>query len=112
MQFGAHGTTFGGNPLAAAVANVALAKLDSPAIRANVERQSQALRAGLQALHAQHALFAEIRGRGLMLGAQLAPAFAGRAAEILDAAAEPALLLWQAGPAEIGNARGREKGRE
>src|SRR3546814_16574240 len=98
MQFGAHGTTFGGNPLAAAVANVALAKLDSPAIRANVERQSQALRAGLQALHAQHALFAEIRGRGLMLGAQLAPAFAGRAAEILDAAAEHGLLLLQAGP--------------
>src|SRR3546814_14324208 len=53
MQLGAHGTTLGGDPLAAAVANVALAKLDSPAIRANVERQSQALRAGLQALHAQ-----------------------------------------------------------
>jgi acetylornithine/N-succinyldiaminopimelate aminotransferase len=98
LQFGAHGTTFGGNPLAAAVANVALEKLDSPAVRANVERQSQALRAGLQALHQQHALFAEIRGRGLMLGAQLAPDVAGRAAEILDAAAEHGLLLLQAGP--------------
>jgi acetylornithine/N-succinyldiaminopimelate aminotransferase len=98
MQFGAHGTTFGGNPLAAAVANVALAKLDSPAIRTNVERQSQALRSGLQALDARHGLFAEIRGRGLMLGAQLAPALAGRAAEILDAAAEHGLLLLQAGP--------------
>lgn len=98
LQFGAHGSTFGGNPLAAAVANVALAKLDSPAVRANVERQSQALRTGLQALHEQHALFAEIRGRGLMLGAQLAPDLAGRAAEILDAAAEHGLLLLQAGP--------------
>lgn len=98
MQFGAHGTTFGGNPLAAAVANVALTKLDSPAIRANVERQSQTLRTGLQTLHAQHALFTEIRGRGLMLGAQLVPALAGRAAEILDAAAAHGLLLLQAGP--------------
>lgn len=98
LQFGAHGTTFGGNPLAAAVANVALEKLDSPAVRANVERQSQALHTGLQALHEQHALFAEIRGRGLMLGVQLAPDLAGRAAEILDAAAEHGLLLLQAGP--------------
>jgi len=98
LQFGAHGTTFGGNPLAAAVANVALRKLDSPAIRANVERQAQALRDGLQALHERHALFAEVRGRGLLLGAQLAPAFAGRAAEILDAAAAHGLLLLQAGP--------------
>ncbi len=98
LQFGAHGTTFGGNPLAAAVANVALKKLDSPAVRVNVERQSQALRAGLQALHEQHALFTEIRGRGLMLGAQLVPDVAGRAAEILDAAAEHGLLLLQAGP--------------
>src|SRR5579863_2568284 len=36
MQFGAHGTTFGGNPLAAAVARVALRKLSSAEIAANV----------------------------------------------------------------------------
>ncbi|HXP02139.1 MAG TPA: acetylornithine transaminase, partial [Luteibacter sp.] len=32
MQFGAHGTTFGGNPMGAAVARVALAKIASPAV--------------------------------------------------------------------------------
>src|SRR3546814_15060221 len=88
LQFGAHGTTFGGNPLAAAVANVALEKLDSPAVRANVERQSQALRTGLQALHEQHALFVEIRGRGLMLGAPLATDLGGGGEEILGANTE------------------------
>ena len=36
MQFGAHGTTFGGNPLAAAVARVALRRLGSAEIAANV----------------------------------------------------------------------------
>src|SRR5690606_31132470 len=50
MQFGDHGTTFGGNPLAAAVARVALRKLASPTIMANVSRQSAALRSGLEAL--------------------------------------------------------------
>jgi acetylornithine/N-succinyldiaminopimelate aminotransferase len=98
MQFGAHGTTFGGNPLAAAVARVALRKLASRDIADNVARQSAALRAGLAALNDTLDLFAEVRGRGLMLGAVLAPAHAGRAGEILDHAAAHGLLLLQAGP--------------
>ncbi|MET0581930.1 MAG: acetylornithine transaminase [Pseudoxanthomonas sp.] len=98
MQFGAHGTTFGGNPLAAAVARVALRKLSSPEIAANVARQSDALRAGLSALDEEFGLFAEIRGRGLMLGAVLKPEYAGRAGEILDHAASHGLLMLQAGP--------------
>jgi acetylornithine/N-succinyldiaminopimelate aminotransferase len=98
MQFGAHGTTFGGNPLAAAVARVALRKLSSPAIANNVARQAAALRAGLAAIDAELGLFAGIRGRGLMLGAVLRPGFTGRAGEILDLAAAQGLLLLQAGP--------------
>lgn len=98
MQFGAHGTTFGGNPLAAAVARTALRELSSPALLANVERQSRALREGLAALDEDLQLFAEIRGRGLLLGAQLREECAGRAGEILDRCAERGLLLLQAGP--------------
>jgi acetylornithine/N-succinyldiaminopimelate aminotransferase len=98
MQFGAHGTTFGGNPLAAAVARVALRKLASAEVLANVARQSQALRDGLAAIDTTSNLFAEVRGRGLMLGAVLADAHKGRAGEILDHAASAGLLLLQAGP--------------
>jgi acetylornithine/N-succinyldiaminopimelate aminotransferase len=98
MQFGAHGTTFGGNPLAAAVARVALSKLSSPEILANVERQSVALQIGLERLGNETGVFSQVRGRGLMLGAVLAPEYAGRAGEILDHAAHAGLLLLQAGP--------------
>ncbi|WP_024889395.1 acetylornithine transaminase [Luteimonas huabeiensis] len=98
MQFGAHGSTFGGNPLAAAVARVALRKLSSQAVQANVGRQSQALREGLAAIDRELQVFSEIRGRGLMLGAQLREAYAGRAGEILDACAARGLLALQAGP--------------
>lgn len=98
MQFGAHGTTFGGNPLAAAVARVALRKLGSEQIAANVQKQSQALRDGLASLNAEFGIFSEVRGRGLMLGAVLEPEYAGRAGEILDRAAAEGLLLLQAGP--------------
>lgn len=98
LQFGSHGTTFGGNPLAAAVALAALGELRSPALRANVRRQGARLGDALHALDADGTLFAEVRGRGLMLGAQLAPAHAGQAAAILDACIAHGLLLLQAGP--------------
>jgi len=98
MQFGAHGTTFGGNPLAAAVARVALRKLSSPELLANVARQSQALRDGLARINASLSLFDEVRGRGLMLGAVLNEANKGKAGAILDHAAAHGLLVLQAGP--------------
>ena len=98
MQFGAHGTTFGGNPLAAAVARVALRKLSSAELLANVERQSVTLQLGLERIGNGSRLFSQIRGRGLMLGAVLEPSFAGRAGEVLDHAAREGLLLLQAGP--------------
>lgn len=98
MGYGAHGTTFGGNPLAAAVARVALKKIASEEIAANVQKQSQALIDGLNAINAELNLFSEVRGRGLMLGAVLKPAYAGRASEVLDHAAANGVLLLQAGP--------------
>ncbi len=98
LDFGSHGTTFGGNPLAAAVARVALRKLSAPELLANVEKRATALRAGLRALDEKHRVFDQVRGRGLLLGAVLRPEHAGRTAEILDHAADAGLLLLQAGP--------------
>lgn len=98
MQFGAHGTTFGGNPMAAAVARVALRKIASPEVLLNVERQANDIRKGLDKLNHEFHLFSEVRGRGLMLGAVLDAAHQGRAGEILDIAAAHGLLILQAGP--------------
>jgi acetylornithine/N-succinyldiaminopimelate aminotransferase len=98
MQFGAHGTTFGGNPMAAAVARVALRKLSSVEVLANVQRQSAVLREALAAIGAELGLFSEVRGRGLMLGAVLADAYRGKAGDVLDVAAAHGLLMLQAGP--------------
>ena len=98
MQFGAHGTTFGGNPMAAAVARVALRKLSSESLLANVQRQSERLRESLIELGAELGVFSHVRGRGLMLGAVLADAYRGKAGDMLDYAAAHGLLLLQAGP--------------
>lgn len=98
MQYGAHGSTFGGNPLAAAVARVALARLRSAELMENVERQAHELRAGLERINAETNLFSEIRGRGLMIGAELVDTHKGRTGEILDHAQRQGLLVLQAGP--------------
>jgi len=98
MQFGAHGTTFGGNPMAAAVARVALRKLSSPPLLANVQRQSDVLQQALRSMGAELGVFSEVRGRGLMLGAVLAETYRGKAGDVLDVAAAHGLLVLQAGP--------------
>lgn len=98
MQFGAHGTTFGGNPLAAAVARAALRELSSQSLLDNVGKQAQAIRDGLASIDAEFGVFSEVRGRGLMIGAQLRDAHAGKAGEILDRCIEHGLLTLQAGP--------------
>ncbi len=97
MQFGAHGTTFGGNPLATSVAGAALRELSSPQLLANVAHQSQALRDGLRAIDDELGTFAEVRGRGLMLGAQLRAPMASQAGAILERCMEHGLLLLRAG---------------
>lgn len=97
MGVGAHGSTFGGNPLAAAVARVALRKLSSDEIKANVQRQSAALRAGLEAINAEFDVFEQVRGIGLIIGAVLKPEYAEDAGTLLDLAAEQQVLILQAG---------------
>jgi acetylornithine/N-succinyldiaminopimelate aminotransferase len=69
LSAGSHGSTFGGNPLAMAVAETVLDVLAEPGFLAGVETRAARLRAGLDAVCAKHpAVIAEIRGLGLMLG--------------------------------------------
>lgn len=75
MTPGAHGTTFGGNPLAMAVANAALDILADPSFLDQVRTRAAHLDAGLGALKRNHPeVIAEIRGVGLMRGLRLSAA--------------------------------------
>ena len=83
FSVGAHGTTYGGNPLAAAVALKVLQTINTPAFLARVKQASQTLSAKLQAIIADYPqVFTEVRGSGLMLGMVLAQGYLGRAKEI------------------------------
>ena len=79
---GDHGSTFGGNPLAAAVGTEVLALLAETRPWEPAERLGEALRMQLRA--AAPPCVREVRGRGLLVGIELDPAFsAARAAECL-----------------------------
>jgi acetylornithine/N-succinyldiaminopimelate aminotransferase len=98
LQFGTHGTTFGGNPVMAAVALASLTKLARQDILANVAERGEQLRAGLAAINAEMGLFKEIRGRGLMIGAELTPEHAGKSGDISELARKAGVLVLVAGP--------------
>ena len=66
---GTHGTTFGGNPLAAAAANAVLDVILAPRFLSGVADRGKQLEAGLRALvQACPEVFSSIRGQGLMIG--------------------------------------------
>src|SRR2546426_1961480 len=69
MQPGLHGTTFGGGPLACAVAIEFIEQLDGTL--GNVQRIGEYFRAQLERLAARHPRICEVRGLGLMLGIEL-----------------------------------------
>ncbi len=98
LQVGTHGSTFGGNPVMTAVALAAVTKIAQPEIMKNVAEKGEKLRAALEMLNTQFGLFKEVRGRGLMIGAELVEAHAGKAAEISELSRKHGVLVLVAGP--------------
>ena len=96
---GDHASTFGGNPLACAAALAVLATLERDDLVANARARGEQLRAGLQALAAANpGKISEVRGWGLLLGAELGPDEPRTAAELARAALDAGLLVVPAGP--------------
>ncbi|MGH7776247.1 MAG: aminotransferase class III-fold pyridoxal phosphate-dependent enzyme [Candidatus Dormibacterales bacterium] len=92
---GAHGTTFGGNPVACAAALATLDLLQEGLVE-NAADVGGRLRAGLDELAAAHpGLVADVRGQGLMLALELDPP--DLAAALVEAAFRRGLLLLTAG---------------
>lgn len=86
MGPGTHGSTFGGNPVVCAGANVVLGRLDERFLAAVREHGAQ-LRAGLEKL--PHVT--EVSGLGLMLGVQFEDGI--QASDVLAACRERGLLV-------------------
>jgi acetylornithine/N-succinyldiaminopimelate aminotransferase len=74
MTAGSHGSTFGGNPLAMAVANAVLDVMLGDGFLENVVRMGALLRGRLGDLAGRYpGRIEEVRGVGLMIGLKLGP---------------------------------------
>lgn len=98
LVVGSHGSTYGGNPLGCAVALAVFELITADATRANVKARSAQLKDGLRKLGDKHKVFAEVRGEGLLIGAELTKPYAGKAKDLINAAEKENLMVLMAGP--------------
>jgi acetylornithine/succinyldiaminopimelate/putrescine aminotransferase len=94
ISVGDHGSTFGGNPVAAAASLAVLDRLTSPGFLPGVARRAASLQRGLRKLARRHPkAILEVRGLGLMLGVE----FRGEAGPVLAGLRERNILATKAG---------------
>ncbi|MGU9951255.1 MAG: aspartate aminotransferase family protein [Gammaproteobacteria bacterium WSBS_2016_MAG_OTU1] len=92
---GAHGSTFGGNPLAASAASAVLAQLLSPGFLEGVKTRGEDFVARLTKTNDRFKCFTDIRGRGLLIGCQMRDEL--QATDVVSAALEMGLIIITAG---------------
>jgi len=95
---GDHGTTFGGNPIIASIAKRVLEKINTKQMFLDISQKGSYIKNQLQNLNDKINLFENIRGRGMMIGADLSKAWNNRAHEIVFECRNNGVLILAAGP--------------
>ncbi|MBU9809030.1 aspartate aminotransferase family protein [Rahnella perminowiae] len=98
FQPGTHGTTYGGNPLATAVAGKVFALINTPEVLSGVQKRHQWFADGLKRINDRYRVFSEVRGQGLLLGAVMSERYKDQAKQLNTLAAEEGLIALIAGP--------------
>lgn len=101
LKPGTHGSTYGGNPLACAVAEAVFDVVNTDGVLAGVQKREQLFKAKLAEINEKYDIFKDIRGKGLLIGAELNDKFDGKARDFLNAAAEEGTMVLVAGPSVI-----------
>ncbi|MFT4258093.1 acetylornithine transaminase [Microbacterium sp.] len=93
---GSHGSTFGGNPLATAVADAVLTEIENARLVENAACRGEELREIIAGIGSP--LVEEVRGRGLLIGVGLGAPVAG---DVVAAAQECGLIVNAANPQTV-----------
>lgn len=93
---GSHGSTFGGNPLATAVADAVLTEIEHAGLVDNAARRGEQLREIILGIGSS--LVSAVRGRGLLIGVALTEPVAGA---VVAAAQERGLIVNAANPETV-----------
>ncbi|QJR80566.1 aspartate aminotransferase family protein [Alteromonas pelagimontana] len=97
LKPGTHGSTYGGNPLACAVAERAFDVVNDAAVLRGVTDKEKLFRELLDEINSKYNVFTEVRGKGLLLGCALNEEYAGRSRDFLNAATNEKLMCLVAG---------------
>ena len=97
FSVGVHGTTYGGNPLACAVAGAVFDVINTTEVLDGVKARHSLFVEGLRAINGRRRVFRDIRGEGVWIGCELDEPWRGKAAAVMSAAGEAGLLVLMAG---------------
>ncbi|MBU2873790.1 aspartate aminotransferase family protein [Marinobacter salexigens] len=97
LGIGTHGSTYGGNALACAVAQKVIDTVSQPEILKGVKARSDHLRKGMMDIGKRYEIFSEVRGEGLLLGCVLTEKWKGKAKEFLNAGLDEGVMVLIAG---------------
>ena len=98
FSVGVHGTTYGGNPLACAVAGAVFDVINTTEVLDGVKARHALFVEGLKAINARRRVFSDIRGEGVWIGCELDAPWQGKSMDVVRAAGEAGLILLVAGP--------------
>lgn len=97
LGVGTHGSTYGGNALACAVAQKVVDTVSQPDILKGINKRSGHLRKGMMDIGERYGVFSEVRGAGLLLGCVLTEKWQGKAKEFLNAGLDEGVMVLVAG---------------
>jgi acetylornithine/N-succinyldiaminopimelate aminotransferase len=97
LKPGTHGSTYGGNPLACAIAEKTLDIINNQEILDGVKAKEALFREHLERINTKYQVFSEIRGKGMLLGCAMNENYQGRARDFMMAATEQGLMCLIAG---------------
>jgi succinylornithine transaminase family protein len=95
---GVHGTTYGGNPLACAVAGAVFDVINTIEVLDGVKARHALFMEGLKAINVRRKVFADLRGEGVWIGVELDAPWQGKSMDVVRAAGDAGLIVLVAGP--------------
>lgn len=98
LKPGTHGSTYGGNPLACAVAEAVFDVVHTEEVLNGVKHREELFKRKLAEINERYNVFKDIRGQGCLLGAELTDEYAGKARDFLNAGADEGVMVLVAGP--------------
>src|SRR5438477_4809535 len=97
FSVGVHGSTFGGNPLACAVAGAVFDLINTVEVLDGVKARHALFMEGLKAINVRRRVFSDLRGEGVWVGCELDAPWKGKSMDVVKAAGASGLLLLVAG---------------